>query len=106
MNSTYWPARYCRFWFAGSCIFSSATSGAGRSMDSTREGSFRMGKSPAPGTLRASTTQSVTGVAQQVRTQPASSSAGLRALDWCAPWITRPSSSRLLHEPQAPSRQP
>jgi len=28
------------------------------------------------------------------------------AFCWCAPWITRPSSNRLLHEPQAPSLQP
>ena len=52
--------------------------------------------SSAPGTrrrqarLRASTTQSVCGVAQQVRIQPASSSAADKAFRWCTPWITRP----------------
>ena len=102
----YWPARYCSCWLAGSCSFSTATSGAGRSSDSSRVGIFSTGCSPAPGTLRASTTQSVCGVAQQVRMKPAASSAGVSAFSWCAPWITRPSSSRLLHEPQAPSRQP
>ena len=44
-------------------------------MLSTRLGSLSTGYSPAPGTLRASTTQSVCGVAQQVRMKPASSSA-------------------------------
>ena len=66
----YWPARYCRFWLAGSCSRSTATSGAGLSMLSTRQGIFSTGNSPAPGTLRASTTQSVCGVAQQVRMKP------------------------------------
>ncbi len=82
------------------------TSGAGRVSDITRLGSFSTGCSPAPGTLRASTTQSLCGVAQQVRMKPASSSAADKAFSWWAPWITRPSTSRLLHEPQAPSRQP
>jgi hypothetical protein len=85
---------------------STMTSSAARSSDSTRVGSFSTGCSPAPGTLRASTTQSDCGRAQQVRIRPAASSSVLSALAWCGPWTTRPSSSRLLHEPQAPSRQP
>ena len=39
------------------------------SMASTRHGIFSTGYSPAPGTVRASITQSVCGVAQQVRMQ-------------------------------------
>jgi hypothetical protein len=46
---------------------STATSGAGLSMLITRVGSFSTGYSPAPGTLRACTVQSVCGTAQQVR---------------------------------------
>ena len=83
-----------------------ATSAVGRSMLSTRPGILLIGYSPAPTTMRASTTQSVCGVAQQVRIRPAASSASDSALGWCAPWITRPSRSLLLHEPQAPSRPP
>jgi hypothetical protein len=84
---------------------STITSGAARSMLITRLGIFSTGCSPAPGTLRASTTQSVCGVAQQVRIRPAASSAAT------APWLVRAVdhaalSRRLLHEPQAPSRQP
>jgi hypothetical protein len=106
MNSTYWPARYWKVLVGRQLQRSTITSGAARSMLSTRLGIFSTGNSPAPGTLRASTTQSVCGVAQQVRMRPASSSVADSALSWCAPWITRPSSRRLLHEPQAPSRQP
>ena len=71
----YCPARYWKFWFAGSCMRSTMTSGAARSICITRVGIFSTGCSPAPGTVRASTTQSVCGVAQQVRIRPASSSA-------------------------------
>ena len=102
----YWPAWYWKRWLAGSCRRNSATSGAGRAIDSTRVGIFSTGNSPAPGTLRASSVQSVCAVAQQVSTMPASSSATLSALSWWAPCSTRPSSSRLLQEPQAPSLQP
>ena len=49
MNSMYCPARYCRFWLAGSCRRSTATSGAGRSMASTRVGIFSTGNSPQSG---------------------------------------------------------
>src|ERR1700749_3787812 len=83
-----------------------ATSLDGRAMLSTRPGILLIGYSPAPTTMRASKTQSVCGVAQQVRIRPAASSASDSALGWCAPWITRPSLSLLLHEPQAPPRQP
>ena len=75
-------------------------------MANTRVGIFSTGNSPAPGTLRASITQSVCGVAQQVSSRPASSSARLSAFNWCAPWSTRPDNRRLLHDPQAPSLQP
>jgi hypothetical protein len=58
------------------------------------------------GTLQNAARQSVCGVAQQVRMNPALSSSTDSALSWCAPWITRPSISRHLHEPHAPSLQP
>jgi len=73
---------------------------------STRIGIFSTGCSPAPGTTRASTTQSLCARAQQVRMSPALASACDKALSWCGPCSTWPSSRRLLHEPQAPSRQP
>jgi hypothetical protein len=83
-----------------------ATSGAGLVIERTRLGSFLTGNSPAPGTVRASSTTSVCGAAWQVRIRPAASSSWLSALAWCAPWMTRPSSMRHLQEPQAPSLQP
>ena len=106
MNSTYWPARNWKFWLAASCIVSTATSGAGLRMAATRVGSFSTGNSPAPGTVRASKVQLVCGRAQQVSTKPAASSLADKALGWWLPWMTAPSSSLLLHEPQAPSLQP
>ena len=102
----YWPAWYLNATLAGNCSLRIATSGAGRVMLPTRLGILSTANSPAPGTVRASTNRSVCGVAQQVRMKPAASSASESALCWWAPWITRPSSRRLLQEPQAPSRQP
>jgi hypothetical protein len=46
----------------------------------TRHGILRIANSPAPGTVRTSSTTSVCGAAWQVSTRPASSSTGLRAL--------------------------
>ena len=57
----YWPARNWKLILAASCMRSRATSSAGRSMLITRVGILTMGNSPAPGTLRASTWQSVSG---------------------------------------------
>jgi hypothetical protein len=85
---------------------STITSGAARSSCCTRVGIFSTGCTPSAGHLRASTTQSLCGVAQQVRMKPAASSSAtdsallVRAVDH------RPSSRRLLQEPQAPSLQP
>ena len=56
-----------------------ATSGAGRAIVSTRLGSFLIANSPAPGTVRASSTTSVCGAAWQVRTRPEASSSALSA---------------------------
>ena len=102
----YWPAWYWNTWLPGNCSVSTATSGARRSIVVTRTGIFSTGNCPTDVTCRDSITQSVCGVAQQVRTRPDASSAALSALSWCAPWMTRPSSSRLLQDPQAPSLQP
>ena len=76
----YWPARYCRFWLAGSCSFRIITSAAARCRLSTRAGIFSTGNSPAPGTLRASITQSVCAAAQQGRIKP-----GVLFRRWTAP---------------------
>ena len=72
----------------------------------TRVGMRRTAKAPASLTWRDSSTTSLCGTPQQVSTKPAASSASLRALLWCGPRRTTPSSSRHLHEPQAPSLQP
>ena len=63
----YWPARYCSVSLAGSCSWITATSGAGLVMVVTRQGILRTGNSPAPATVRASSTMSVCGAARQVR---------------------------------------
>ena len=80
MNSTYWPAWNWKFWVAGNWSFMMITSALGRSRLKTRLGNFMIGNSPAPGTVLASSTQSVCGLAQQVRTMPAASSSALSAL--------------------------
>ena len=67
----YWPARYWKRSLAGSLSLTIATSGAGLSIESTRLGSLRIAKSPAPGTVRTSRTMSVSGAAWQERTSPA-----------------------------------
>ncbi len=76
----YWPAWYWSRSLAGNCRRITATSGAAFSIVVTRVGIFLTGNWPAPTTSRDSITRSVCGVAQQVRTSPASSSAGLIAL--------------------------
>src|SRR6185369_12457312 len=91
---------------AGSWSLTTMTSGDFFSIEITREGIFLTGKALSSVTWRDSSTTSVCGTPQQVRMKPAASSSGLRALLWCSPWTTTPSSFLHLQEPQAPSLQP
>ena len=61
----YWPARNWKFSLAGSLRSMSMTSSARRCSFCTRAGSFLTGMSPARVTLRACTTRSLSGLAQQ-----------------------------------------
>ncbi len=81
----YWPARNCRRSFAGSLIFTMATSGAGLSIDSTRQGSFRIRMSPLLRTSLTSSTRSVNGCAQQKSARPARFSSAVSVDAWCGP---------------------
>jgi len=69
----------------GSLSRTTATSGAAISIDSTRQGSLRMGMSPARRTSRTSTTRSVFGLATQRRARPAAFSSSVSVEAWCAP---------------------
>ena len=64
-KSTYWPARNCSRSLAGSFTLTIATSAAGLSMDSIRQGSRLIGMSPARRTSRTSIAMSLRGFAQQ-----------------------------------------
>ncbi len=102
----YWPARKAKFSLAGSLSSIRITSSARRSSFCTRQGSFLTWMSPARVTLRACTTRSPSGFAQQNRARPSARSASLSAPGECSPCSTSPSSTRPLQAPQAPSRQP
>jgi hypothetical protein len=69
--------------------------GCGPLMAITRVGIFSTGNSPAPGTLRACTVQSLCGVAQQVRIRPAASSAADRRLALVGAVLHRPEQAAL-----------
>ena len=81
----YWPARYCRRSFAGSLIFTIATSGAGLSIDSMRQGSLRIWMSPLLRTSLTSSTRSVSGFAQQKSARPCRFSSSVSVDAWCGP---------------------
>ncbi len=84
-KSTYWPARYCSRSFAGSLSFTTATSGAGLSIASTRTGSRLIGMSPARRTSRTLIARSVFGLAQQNSASPARFSSSVSVVAWCCP---------------------
>ena len=78
--STYWPARNCRRWLAGSFSDRIMTSAAAFSIFSTRAGSVLMLMPAAVTSSRASITTSVRGSAWQNSASPAARSAALSAL--------------------------
>jgi hypothetical protein len=106
ISSTYCPARYRSRSLAGSCSRTIATSGAALTMDATRQGILRTGMSPAAATTRASITRSLVGLAQHSSAWPRTASSALSAFGECSPCSIPPSSTRDLHEPQAPFLQP
>ena len=81
----YWPARNCRRSPAGSLSEMIATSSAGRSIFSTRQGSVRIARSFAPASSRTSKTMSVSARVQQVSALPAAFSASCNARSWYSP---------------------
>ncbi len=81
----YWPARNCSRSFAGSLSFTIATSGAGLSIDSIRQGSFLIWMSPARRTSLISITRSVSGFAQQKSARPARFSSSVSVVAWYGP---------------------
>ncbi|MCY1352776.1 hypothetical protein D9M69_390930 [compost metagenome] len=91
---------------AGSCSLMAITSSARRSSEVTRHGTFLIGMSPAPWTSRHSMVMSEDALAQQNSARPSVFSCAVSAAGAWSPCTMVPSSTRPLHEPQAPFLQP